>query len=84
MLTILNRDTRHSTLVVPNSRNDGRENAPAGGAPTLTFVCGSSRCSLAQLWTGATNPVLTFRQPRLGKDDYASATEIRLVRLNGD
>ncbi len=84
MVVITNRATLKSSVALPNTHGDVRKNAPAGGEPTLTFVCGSSRCSLAQLWTGAASPALTFNQPRIGKDDQASATDIRVVKLNGD
>jgi hypothetical protein len=83
MLTVTNRDTRKSSFAMPSARLEGRYNQPAGGAPTLTFVCGTSRCSLAKIWTGPERPALTFSQPRLGKDEQASAT-VRMVKMNGD
>jgi hypothetical protein len=83
LLQITNRESQKSSLALPTARTDGRYNQPAGGAPTLTFVCGSSRCSLAQMWTGPERPALTFSQPRTGKDERASAT-VRVVKMNGD
>ncbi len=83
LVQISNRETRKSSLAMPSDTTDGRYNQPAGGAPTLTFVCGTSRCSLAQIWTDPERPALTFSYPRIGKDEQASAT-VRVVKMNGD
>jgi hypothetical protein len=83
MVFLHNYEARQGVVLVPGSHEDGRKD-PADGNPSLTFVCGSSRCSLARMWTGPASPALTFPQPRLGKEEQASATEIRLVKVNGD
>ena len=83
MVVITNRDTLKSSLALPISTNDGRDHQPAGGAPTLTFVCGSSRCSLTQVWSGSGYPSLNFPQPRISKDERAS-TVVRTVKMNAD
>jgi len=78
-----NYEAKQGAVLLPSARGDGR-NGPAEGNPTLTFLCASSRCSLAHLWTGPASPDLTFNQPRTGKGEQISAAEIRLVKLNGD
>jgi hypothetical protein len=83
MVVITNRDTLKSSLALPTTRDDGRDNPPPGGAPTLTFVCGSTRCSLVKVWSGPSNPALNFPQPRISKDERASTT-VRTVKMNGD
>jgi hypothetical protein len=83
MTVLTSRDTRRSVILVPVARADGPKGA-AAGIPVLTFACGSSRCSLTQIWTGTAYPALMFAQPRPSKDEQISATEIRLVKVNGD
>jgi hypothetical protein len=82
-IMLANNDERRSALLMTLASNQ-----PSGKAgdeqPMLTFVCGTNRCSLAQLRTGSATPSLMFRTPRPGKDEPASATWIRTVKLNGD
>jgi hypothetical protein len=77
-------DTTHANNAILLTHH--QSDAPKGAepVPTLTFVCESSRCALAKVWTGANVPAMSFYQPRSGKDDLVSATEIRLVKMNGD
>ena len=83
MVFLTDAQTLHSSVVLPMS-SDITKSPTGDSTPVLTFACGSSRCSLAQIWTGPASPALTFAQPRPGKDEHASATEIRLVKVNGD
>jgi hypothetical protein len=84
LVSITDARTRHSNVLLAASRNGSSKSPDGGTNPVLTFACGEDRCSLARLWTGPAGPALTFSQPRLGKDERASATEIRMVKLNGD
>jgi hypothetical protein len=84
LVFITNHQTLKSSVVLAAATAEARKSPTGETAPVLTFRCGSNRCSLAQMWTGPMSPALTFNQPRLGKDERASATEIRTVRVNGD
>jgi hypothetical protein len=83
MVFLTDTQTLHSTMLLPQTRDYGQYGTDRN-SPVLTFACGSNRCSLTQMWTGSTSPALTFARPRSGKDEQASATEIRLVKMNGD
>ena len=84
LVSITDARTRHSNVLLAASRNGSSKSPDGSPEPALTFVCGTGRCSLARFWTGPASPGLTFPQARLGKDERASATEIRMVKLNGD
>jgi hypothetical protein len=84
LVTIIDARTRHSIVLLAASRSGSSKSPDGSPEPALTFVCGTGRCSLARFWTGPASPGLTFPQARLGKDERASATEIRMVKLNGD
>ena len=53
-------------------------NRGAGASPVLTFQCGTGRCELVWIWTGARN-VLCFPHRSLGEDEQASLKTVRLI-----
>ena len=84
LVSITNRETLQAIMVLSTAANDHAKSPTGDSNPVLTFLCGTSRCSLSQIWTGPASPALMFAPPRLGKDDSASATVVRKVKLNGD
>ena len=84
LVVISNHQARESAVLLPTTREDTPRGLTALDKPVLTFECGSNRCALARIWTGPESPALTFSHPALDKDEHASATEIRVVKMNGD
>jgi hypothetical protein len=82
-VTVANYDAKQTAMVMSNGATY-LTHAEANTAPTLTFACGTGRCALARLSTGSAEPALTFPTPKLGPDEHATLTEIRLVKVNGD
>jgi len=83
LVVISNYDARQAAVLLPNSTTNEKWSAPASD-PVLSFECASSRCALARLSPGYGNPSLNFHRPALGKQEQASAPEIRLVKISAD
>jgi len=81
IVTLANVDAKDTAMIMANNRErTGKETA--GAPPALTFECGVGRCALSRLRTGVSD-TLMFARPK-GGTETAAATEIRLVKLNGD
>ncbi len=60
-----NTATGEPALAAPGVAHDAAREWKADGKPRLAFECGTSRCSLSELWDGdASNPAQRFRTPK--------------------
>ncbi len=69
-----------AVLLVPAGSRDAQKSWEASGTPVLFFECGSSRCSLAQIWTGGYTPAYAMRHVNIGKDELLRVALIEMRR----
>jgi len=84
IVVFANYDSNTAAVLMSLPGPDSKKASPANGGSVLGFDCGVGRCALATLRTGSTEPVLTFPHRKVGNDEHASLTEIRLVKANGE
>jgi len=77
VVKLWNADTHRSVLTMPILHSTGKP----GAAPTLTFECSGTDCTLVQLAPG-NGATYRFRRPALGKDENTRVAVIRAVLVN--
>ena len=75
-----NFEAKESTVMISSGPATPPKAWTAKGAPVLSFECGATRCSLIRLWTGSSEPAITFPHPNLRANERASITDIPLVK----
>ena len=79
IVALSNYDAKATALLLPSSSGDPSKEWKAKGDPMMTFECGVSRCELTRLWDGE-SPALNFAHSKVGPEQHAALTEIRLTR----
>ena len=75
VFTLTSQDTRRSIFTLPYAHDTLKSD---GGAPTLTFECSGTDCSLVQVAPG-NGEAYQFHKPRLGKDENTRLAVVRAV-----
>ena len=83
-LVISNYQTKQNNALLTSPATDPRKEWVTKGNPVMVFECGIGRCELSGLWTGPGDPAMAFPHRNLGRDERASAIEIRLTKVNSD
>jgi len=74
----------NAVIALAQANGDAKKAWTAGGKAVLSFECGSSRCSLTQVWMGSSSPVYMLPAPKLGKDEPRRLAEIVMTPVKGD
>jgi len=82
IVVIQNRES--GVLTQARSNGDAKAAWSSTGKAVLQFECGSSRCSLTDVWMGGANPVYKVPAPSLGKDEPRRLAEIAMTPVKGD
>jgi len=72
-------DGGQSIITVGMTPHDPKKEWRAGGAPVLSFQCGTGPCALAEVWTGADSAYVVPR-PKLGRDEEPARTAVVVMR----
>ncbi len=78
---LYNTDERAGVLALPPTRHDPAREWKADGKPRLVFLCGGSRCALAEIWRGAGETIsYKFNLPKYHEELRAEVIVGRPVR----
>ncbi len=78
---LYNTDERAGVLAVPPVKNDPAKAWKADGKPRLVFLCGGSRCALAEIWRGGTETIsYKFNLPKYHEELRAEVIVGRPVK----
>jgi hypothetical protein len=74
---LFNISARDAALTLPNVSHDPAREWKADGKPRLAFECGTSECSLSELWDGVSaNPAHRFPTSRSRKESMRVAVVV--------
>jgi len=84
LIVIRSLESGPAVLAQAHSNGDAKAAWSSAGKAVLQFECGSSRCSLTDVWMGGTRPVYSVPAPSLGKDEPRRLAEIVMTPVKGD
>jgi hypothetical protein len=84
MFRIRNADGGASVLMAGTTARDPKKAWVETGRPVLSFTCGTSRCALAEIWSGPDQYSYAVPTPKLGRDEPTHIAIVLMRHQSGE